>query len=212
MSGERKDTRVGSAAGKLVGSLRRAQWLPSFDRASLRDVVAEMGELYKHLHYNLDMSAAEKTEERACTITFLDTALRRNRQCVLAYLNRRMEKIEELAWNHVGSGQDESPDPIKDRLDQEEIKFSRFYNEVLDRYMNDFNGSVNTGDHEYWYDLRTDSLPPKNPDIEVELLDSFQNRAPGSRFYARRPHVEPLVISGKAKHIDRDNRSGAQKD
>ena len=212
MSGDRKDTRVGLAAGKLIGSLKRAQWLPAFDRATLRDVVAEMGELYKHLHHNLDMSTMEGTDERACTVTFLDTALRRNRQCVLAYLNYRMERLEELAWNHVGSGGEELPEPLKDRLDQEEIKFARYYNEVLDQYNRDFNVSVETGDHDHWYDLRTDSIPPKNPDIEIELIDSFQERGPGSRFYARRPLAEPIVINGRARHVNNDTRSGSQRD
>ena len=212
MSFERKDTRVGQAASKLVGSLGRAQWLPAFDRATLRDVVAEMGELYKHLHHNLDISTIEGTDERACTITFLDTALRRNRQCVLAYLNHRMEALQELAWNHVGSGQEELPDAIKDRLDQEEIKYARYYNEVLEQYMHDFNQSIEASDHDHWYDLRTDSLPPKGPDIEVELVDSYGNREPGSRFYGRRPLVEPLVVSGKAKHVNSHMRSGNQRD
>ena len=149
MSADRKDTRVGLAAGKLVASLKRAQWLPPFDRATLRDVVAEMGELYKHLHHNLEMSSVEGSDERACTVTFLDTALRRNRQCVLAYLNHRMEKLENLAWSHVGSSSEELPEPIKDRLDQEEIKFARYYNEVLDQYMRDFNESIDTGNHDH---------------------------------------------------------------
>jgi len=206
MSGN-DSSRVGQAATKLVGSLKRTQWLPHFDRATLRDVVAEMGELYKHLHHNLDMSSVGDSDvSRTCTIAFLDTALRRNRQCVLAYINYRLEKLGELAWGHVGRT-NELPDAIKDRLDQEEIKFARFYNEILNQYMEDLNGS-----DDYRLDLMTDMLPPKTPDIEVELNSQFQERPPGSRFYARRPFVEPLILSGKAKHINADVRGGLQRD
>jgi hypothetical protein len=208
MSSRNDSSRVGQAASKLVCSLKRAQWLPQFDRTTLRDVVAEMGELYKHLHHNLDMSRIPGTDEsRTCTIAFLDTALRRNRQCVLAYINYRLEKLQELAWWHVGRAE-ELPDPIKDKLDQEEIKFARFYNDVLDQYLEDLNSTPD----DYRIDLTTDLLPPKAPDIEVELNYPLRERPAGSRFYARRPLVEPLVLSGKAKHINSEIRSGLQRD
>jgi hypothetical protein len=128
---------------------------------------------------------------------------------VLAYINYRLEKLEELAWCHIGRTE-ELPDPIKDRLDQEEIKFARFYNDVLDQYMDDFNNGGEEDD--YRIDLRTDLLPPKTPDIEVELSVPLQERPAGSRFYSRRPFVEPLVLCGKAKHINADHRCGLQRD
>ena len=203
---ERKDSKVGQAGARLLYSLKRAQWLPHYDRATLRDVVAEMGELFKHLHHNLDMNRNEAdvgqaSQARTATITFLDTALRRNRQCVLAYLNNRQERIRELAWQHVGRT-GELPEPIKERLEQDEIKFSRQYNAVLDQYMADLEQSVPGGTEEFGLDVTTDSLPPKGDKIEIQLLEPLQDRAIGARFLARRQLVEPLVVSGKAKHLN----------
>jgi hypothetical protein len=215
-SDSRKDSRVGQSASRLVADLQRSQWLPHYDRATLRDVVAEMGELFRHLHHNLDMSrieaeAGQSSENRTTTITFLDTALRRNRQCVLAYINFRLEKIRELSWQHIGR-KDELPDQIKERLDQDELKFSRQYNAVLDQYMIDFNSSDDSNQHDFRLDLMTDLIPPKNPVVEVELIDESLGRPAGSRFLARRQMVEPLVLSCKARHINSEIRSGTQRD
>ncbi len=207
-----RDSKIGQSAAKLVAGLKRSQWLPHFDRSTLRDTVAEMGELFKHLHHNLDMNRIETeagnvSEARTTTITFLDTSLRRIRQCVLAYLNYRLERLQEMCWSHIGTTE-ELPDSIKDRLDQEEIKFARHYNDVLHQYMADLNGP-NTED--YFLDLTTDYLPPTSVDVEIELTDKVDERPIGSRFYARRTLVEPLILGGKAKHINGDSRQGYQR-
>jgi hypothetical protein len=202
----KRAAKVGQAAAKMVAGLKRAQWLPHYDRATLRDVVAEMGELFKHLHHNLDMNRMEGANtSRTATITFLDTALRRNRQCVLAYLNFRLEKIRDLTWQHISNG-DELPDPIKERLDQDELKYARLHHAALLHYMSEFNTN------DFSLDLMTDYLPPKGTSIEVELKSYAMGRAYGSRFLARRQDVEHLILNGAARHINADGRSGAQLD
>ena len=210
MSGEsRRDAKVGQAAFRMVASLKRAQWLPHYDRATLRDVVAEMGELFKHLHHNLDMNRIEgnSSSSRTAAITFLDTALRRNRQCVLAYLNHRMQKIRDLSWQHIGAN-DTLPEGIKERLDQEEIKYARLHQSALAQYMLD----LNAGDPDFPIDILTDQQPPKGTAVEIELKTAGFGRAPGSRFLARRQDVEHLILSGAARHINNEVRAGNQLD
>ena len=207
-SDNRKDSKVGQAGARLLYSLKRSQWLPHYDRATLRDVVAEMGELFKHLHHNLDMNRSEasvgqQSQARTATITFLDTALRRNRQCVLSYLMYRQEKLRELSWQHLGRA-GELPEPVKERLEQDEIKFARQYNAVLDQYMVDLEETI--GEHEFRLDITTDAIPPKGDKIEIELLENVQERSAGARFLARRQIVEPLVVSGKARHLNEQVR------
>jgi hypothetical protein len=207
-----RDAKIGQSAAKLVAGLKMSQWLPRYDRTVLREVVAEMGELYRHLHHNLDMNRMEvgsgtTSEARTTTITFLDTALRRIRQCVLVYLNYRFEKLQELSWTHVGR-HDELPAEIKERLDDEEMKYARSYNDALDKYMIELNGG-SSGD--FFLDLTTDILPPKGPDVEIELLGGLGERPSGTRFYSRRNLVEPLILSGKAKHINGGTRMGHER-
>ena len=214
-SDSRKDSKVGQAATKLIAGLKRSQWLPHYDRATLRDVVAEMGELFKHLHHNLDMNrleanAGQGTDSRTTTVTFLDAALRRNRQCVLAYINFRLEKLQELAWQHVGR-KEELPETVKERLDQDEVKYARQYNAVLDQYMTDLNAD-NANQHDFRLDILTDLIPPKAPVVEVQLTHDVLDRPVGSRFLARRQLVEPLVLSGKARHLNGEIRTGSQRD
>ena len=213
-SANRQDSNVGQTAARLIADLKRAQWLPHYDKATLRDVVSEMGELYKHLHHNLDVnrvesSAGQAMDSRATTIKFLDTSLRRNRQVVLAYLNYRLEKIQELYWSHIGR-KDELPDSVRERLDVDEMRFFRQYCQITDEYMREFNSVSDSGS--FFLDLTTDTIPPRSADIEVELLEAVLDRPVGSRFYARRPNVEPLVLSGKARHINDETRHGMQRD
>jgi hypothetical protein len=191
----RKDSKVGQSAARLLTSLKRAQWLPHFDRSTLRDVVAEMGEIFKHLHFNLDLNRIG-SGERTAAITFLDTALRRNRQCVLAYLNYRLEKLRDLVWDQVGR-QEELPPPIKERLDQDEIKYVRQYDAVVNQYMLE----LNNGNSEFHLDLFTDNTPPVSVVTEVEVLSEFDGHALGTRFLSRRPTVEPYILQGKARHL-----------
>ena len=214
-SSNKQDSSVGQTAARLIADLKRAQWLPHYDKTTLRDVVAEMGELYKHLHHNLDVnrveaSAGQPTDSRATTIKFLDTSLRRNRQCVLAYLNYRLERVGSLYWHHVGR-KEELPDIIRERMDPDEMRFFRQYCQITDEYMQDVN-AVDGGDDSYFIDISTDTLPPKSADIEVELIEEAMDRPSGSRFYARRQTVEPLILSGKARHINADTRAGSQRD
>ena len=197
-SDNRKDSKVGQSAARLLTSLKRAQWLPHFDRSTLRDVVAEMGELFKHLHFNLDLNRINASSgERTAAISFLDTALRRNRQCVLAYLNYRLEKLRDLVWDQVGREED-LPTTIKERLDQDEIKYVRQYDAITNQYMSELNEG---SEHEFKLDLFTDALPPVSAVTEVEVLSDFEGHVTGTRFLARRQIVEPYILQGKARHL-----------
>jgi hypothetical protein len=204
MGGEvRKDSRVGQAAARLLSGLRRSQWLPHFDRSTLRDVVAEMGELFKHLHFNLDLNrvlstSVQDSATRTAAITFLDTALRRNRQCVLAYLNYRLEALSDLVWNHLGRDE-ELPIGVKERLDQEEIKFVRQYEAVLNQYMGQLNGAGSSDEH--FINILTDILPPVDVATEVEVIKGTSEYQVGTRFLARPSAVEPLILRGHARQL-----------
>jgi hypothetical protein len=214
-SESRKDAKVCQAASRLLTGLKLAPWLPHYDRATIRDVVAEMGELFKHLHHNLDLNRMESSAgpsadgSRAVTITFLDTSLRRNRQCVLSYLNYRQEKIRDLLWSHVGATTD-LPDSIKERLDQDEDKFLRKYHAVIAKYNVDLN-DAEAGWEEDTIDILSDLLPPHSVSLEVELLVDTEAHKAGTRFLARRFLVETLVLQGMGRHINSDTRLGNQK-
>ncbi|TEB17639.1 hypothetical protein C9890_0504 [Perkinsus sp. BL_2016] len=157
-----------------------------------------MGELFKHLHFNLDLNRINASSgERTAAITFLDTALRRNRQCVLAYLNYRLERLRDLVWDQVGREED-LPATIKERLDQDEIKYVRQYDAIVNQYMSELNEG---SEHEFQLDVFTDSLPPISAVTEVEVLADFEGHLTGTRFLARRQIVEPHILQGKARHL-----------
>lgn len=212
-----KDSKVGQTAARLISGLKLTSWLPFFDRGSIRDVISEMGELFKHLHHNLDQNrllsslSISSNEPRAVAITFLDTALRRNRQCVLAYLNYRQEKIRDLLWEHVGLN-DKIPEKIRERLDQDEERFFRNYSAVLRRYSDDVNGVFEGSSRtEFVFDITLDHDPPKSIAVEIELLQGSEGSRGGTRILARRSVAEPLILQGLAKHLNSEQRQGFQR-
>ncbi|EER07509.1 hypothetical protein Pmar_PMAR020675 [Perkinsus marinus ATCC 50983] len=98
-------------AVSLVRSARESEWLPNYDAQKIRSVVKEMGDLFQRLllaqhvasrlpaNDDDDFGGSNKTNKRASLspVVYLDAILR-NRQCVLAYLQYRLDVLMCLRW------------------------------------------------------------------------------------------------------------------
>ncbi|KAF4666784.1 DNA replication complex GINS protein PSF1 [Perkinsus olseni] len=156
-------------AVSLVRSARESEWLPNYDALKIRSVVKEMGDLFQRLllaqHLATQLEADDDDEfggsgksKRASmsTVIYLDAILR-NRQCVLAYLQYRLDVLTCLRWQAgsatvltdligprpVADGGDEptsggrsAGDTIAGRkLSPAERKFVYKYSDILEQYM-----------------------------------------------------------------------------
>jgi GINS complex subunit 1 len=130
--------------------------------------------------------------------SFYHVALRRNKRCVLAYQNNRLEKLRELYWGAAGSlahllGDQE----LRSKLSPHEVDFLRSYNEIVQEYRVDFEDVLDVvGDV---------TTPPKELNVVVRVVRDcgtiqtelgpidFQR---GQRFMVRRSDIEQLITQG----------------
>ena len=87
----------------------------------------------------------------------------KNKRCLYAYLNNRMNKIENYVWNLTGS----LPKHIEKCFDEKDKNYYEQYNKLISRY------SKMIGDTDF--DLTKDYLPPKDLYIEVRALKDIKN-------------------------------------
>ena len=80
----------------------------------------------------------------------------RNKRCLLAYLNSRMEKMREMRWQFGAV----LPEEIKLNLSEPELEYFSKYNRHLATYMR----AVGT-------DLTSDMYPPKSLYVEVRVKE-----------------------------------------
>ena len=80
----------------------------------------------------------------------------RNKRCLLAYLNSRMEKMREMRWQFGAV----LPEEIKLNLSEPELEYFSKYNRNLATYMR----AIGT-------DLTSDMDPPKSLYVEVRVME-----------------------------------------
>eukprot|EP00435_Cladocopium_sp_Y103_P006306 s2417_g2.t1 len=118
-------------APHILEDLKRARWLPPFNDKVVKEVVNEIMSDHKEMQHML----AEDTfffQNLADLIQlglyYLDDLIHRNVRCLLAYLNARLEIVEQLRWE-VGRM---VPDEKLDKLHEAERQYFNRYNDILD--------------------------------------------------------------------------------
>jgi len=130
--------------------------------------------------------------------SFYHVALRRNKRCVLAYQNHRLERLRELYWGAAGSLAHLLGDQdVRSKLSPHEVDFLRKYNQIVQEYRADFADIL---------DVVSDVTdPPKELHVVVRVVKDcgtiqtelgaidFQK---GQRFMVRRSDIEQLITQG----------------
>ncbi|KAK4758898.1 hypothetical protein SAY87_020199 [Trapa incisa] len=122
-------------------------------------------------------------------------SLVRNKRCLMAYIYNRAEVIRSLRWK-LGRV---LPEEIVKRLSNSEKEYFKAYSGALDHYMNDIN-----------LDLTVDMVPPKDPYIQVRVLDDIgevlltdrsANLARYSMHFLKRTDAEPYISQGLMREL-----------
>merc|ERR1719270_2035148 len=116
--------------------LKRARWLPPFNDKTIKEVVDEILNDTKEMKALVEEyeDLEDLPEEVIAGLTLYCDLVDRNRRCLLAYLNYRLEKIEELRWE-VGLM---VPEEKLQKLHDSEKQYMHVYNTLLDRYMKSY--------------------------------------------------------------------------
>lgn len=191
---------------QLLKDLKRSRWLPMYNEKLVKEVVQEiradfeeMTDLVGDYNQEPDFMPADV----AAGGTIYSEIMNRNKRCLLAYLNYRLEKIRALRWE-VGR---DVPSDKWSQLHAAEREYFHRVNEVLDRYFKEFVRSATRP-----LDLTEDRTPPKDLVVQIraqeEDLGDIMTQDSGTVrlrkgwvHMVKRSDVEMLIRSGKVEHL-----------
>ena len=145
-----------------------------------------------------ESNRAEVAETSAVgpSITLRHAAIERNKRCLLAYLNHRVERLRSMRWQFGAV----LPEEVKINLCEPEMEFFNKYNKSLAGYMR----AVGT-------DLTADMSPPKSLYIEVRVVEDHGEietndgdivlLKKGTQHHLPRDLCEQLVMQGVLEHV-----------
>lgn len=195
-----------SKAIQLLKDLKRARWLPVYNEKLVKEVVQEIRQdfqLVDDLIGDYDETPDLMPSDVAAGGTIYSEVVNRNKRCLLAYLNHRLEKIRALRWE-VGR---EVPEDKWSQLHAAEREYFHRVNEVLDRYFKEFVRGCSRP-----LDLTEDRTPPRELTVQVraqaEDLGDLMTADSGTVrlkkgwvWEVKRSDVEMLIRAGKVEHL-----------
>lgn len=170
---------------------RAGDSLVPFNEDSVRFVLEEIRSLF-------ESNRLEVAEAAVVTpsVNLRHYAIERNKRCVLAYINNRVNKLRAMRWQFGAV----LPDDIRMNMCEPEQQFFSSYSKLLAQYMK----SVGT-------DITTDLCPPKSLFIEVRVKQDYgELETPdgdiillkaGSHHNLPRDLCEQLIVQGVLEHV-----------
>ncbi|KAG9439586.1 hypothetical protein H6P81_019751 [Aristolochia fimbriata] len=156
----------GRNAGKLLREVACSEsgHLTSFNNILFDKVIQDCSEHHLQLQslmrkiqdQGLDIQTTRNSDHFGAVIHHL--SLIRNKRCLMAYMNHRLEIIRSLRWK-VGR---ELPEEIQQKLTQSERDYFKNHSLALESYMSELD-----------LELTVDMVPPKDPYIQVRVLEDI---------------------------------------
>mmetsp|Transcript_13696 Transcript_13696/g.42878 ORF Transcript_13696/g.42878 Transcript_13696/m.42878 type:complete len:214 (-) Transcript_13696:75-716(-) len=185
--------------------LKRRKWLPKFNDQLVKDVVEEIlsdtREMKGLVSQHTDLE--EVPREVAAGLCLYNDLVDRNRRCLLAYLNARLEKIEELRWEIGLMVSEEKLEMLHDS----EKQYFHMYNTILDKYMKNYVPKCKEP-----LDLTADAQAPEDMNVQIRVRDEGLGEIvtsdsgvlrlrKGYQLFVKRTDVEHLIRAGKVEHV-----------
>lgn len=176
-------------------SVRARDMLGPFNEEKVRLVLEEIKVLMED---NSRDTASDNPSRPA--IMLRHNALERNKRCLLAYINDRAKKINEMRWQFGPV----LPSEIRSQMCETELAYFNQYNKDLAMYMR----SVGDGSG---IDLTIDQAPPKSLYIEVKCLQDYGEMETeegniillrkNTQHFLPRTQCEPLIRQGILEQV-----------
>eukprot|EP00730_Choanoeca_flexa_P017481 TRINITY_DN8430_c0_g1_i1.p1 TRINITY_DN8430_c0_g1~~TRINITY_DN8430_c0_g1_i1.p1 ORF type:complete len:197 (+),score=40.71 TRINITY_DN8430_c0_g1_i1:79-669(+) len=192
----------GALAAELVRELKRAaeHLLPYYNEDLIRQVLEEVNAAETRFASVLEQfkDDAKNLEDARVSgsLVALHSSIERNKRCVLAYLQERLERLKRYRWE-LGAA---LPEHAKQHASAHETTFFTNYSRLL-------------GDHmsHYDLDLSLTLLPPKEPYITVRVMEDVGeivteegdtlSLVKGTQHLLKQSDVELLIRQGRVEHI-----------
>jgi len=176
-------------------SVRARDMLGPFNEEKVRLVLEEIKVLMED---NSRDTSSDNPSRPA--IMLRHNALERNKRCLLAYINDRAKKINEMRWQFGPV----LPSEIRSQMCETELAYFNQYNKDLAMYMR----SVGDGSG---IDLTIDQAPPKSLYIEVKCLQDYGEMETeegniimlrkNTQHFLPRTQCEPLIRQGILEQV-----------
>mmetsp|Transcript_105273 Transcript_105273/g.263615 ORF Transcript_105273/g.263615 Transcript_105273/m.263615 type:complete len:212 (+) Transcript_105273:103-738(+) len=192
-------------SAQLLRDIKRARWLPQFNDKMIKEVIEEISndtrEMKNLVREHEDLEGIP--QEVASGLVLYNDLVDRNRRCLLAYLNARLEKIEELRWE-VGLM---VPEEKLSKLHDSEKQYLHVYNGLLDRYMRHYTRNCKEP-----LDLTADAEAPEEMNVQIRVCDDGMGEIvtadsgvvrlrQGYQLFVKRTDIEHLIRAGKVEHV-----------
>lgn len=148
----------GENSKKLVKELKTSKWLPPYNHALIEQIIKEILLIFEKT--SEDLTYRKDTHIRSIIIQ--TCTIFRNKRAVLAYLNYRLQKLEELRWE-TGP---KIPPHFQNQLSKHEIEYFQGYSALLNSYSKSISKTLNL-------DLTADKQPPKSLYVEGRVMEDM---------------------------------------
>lgn len=177
---------------KLVRELKTSKWLPPYNVSLISEISQEINSLCEKI-------ITELNEEREESIRVKSNMIFRDKRCVLAYLNFRLNKLEALRLESGPS----IPPHFSNQLNKDEMDYFKQYSALVQ----DYNRKVSK-----YIDITGDLQPPKDLYIEVRVNEDIGDIVlpetgqvsleRNTVHLLRRSEAAPLVRQGVLQHMN----------
>ncbi|KAJ8080578.1 DNA replication protein psf1 [Marasmius tenuissimus] len=192
----------GDLASQLVMESRRStqtDTLLKYNDSLVRSIIREQRDLEKAAD-GLLLSVINVPPP---ALIIIQTAINRNKRCLLAYHSHRVDRLRDLYWSvggalpHILSTQD-----IRSKLSPHEVDYLRQYNNSVMDFRSEFSHELDI--------TASITNPPKDLHVLVHVVKDcgvietelgsidFQK---GQRFMVRRADIEHLIVQGYLEEV-----------
>ncbi|KAF9049580.1 GINS complex, Psf1 component [Hymenopellis radicata] len=188
-------------ANQLVIEARRSTQtdnLLKYNDSLVRSIIREQRDLEKAAQqYMVDADMPPPP------LIIYQTAIARNKRCLLAYHNHRLERLKDMYWNLGGAlPQILNNSETRSKLSPHEVDFLREYNTSVMEFRSEFS---------YELDITAGiAVPPKDINVSVFVVrdcgviqteqGSIDFRK-GQRFIVRKADIEHLITQGYLEEV-----------
>ena len=192
----------GELATQLIIESRRStqtDTLLKYNDSMVRSIIREQRDLEKAIAA-LDLRDGRPPPP---PLIIIQTAINRNKRCLLAYHSHRMDRLRDMYWTvggalpHILSNQD-----IRSKLSPHEVDYLRQYNSSVMEFRSEFSHELDI--------TASITNPPKDLHVLVHVIRDCGviqtelgsiNFQKGQRFMVRRADIEHLIVQGYLEEV-----------